>query len=122
MKRMKRDVFFWTPRVLSILFAGFISIFALDIFSENFTFWMTVLALLIHLIPTYIVIIIIFIAWKWERIGAILFCGLSVFYIVWTWGKFVFLAYLFISGPLVIISILFLLDWTVNKKRLKENL
>ena len=122
MKRMKRDVFFWTPRVLSILFAGFISIFALDIFSENFTFWMTVLALLIHLIPTYIVIIIIFIAWKWERIGAILFCGLAVFYIVWTWGKFVFLAYLFISGPLVIISILFLLDWTVNKKRLKENL
>ena len=63
---------FWTPRVLGILIAVFFSLFALDVFSGGYGFWKTILALLIHLVPTYIVVIALVIAWRWEWAGAIL--------------------------------------------------
>ena len=33
----------WTPRILGILFAGFLGLFALDVFNEGHTFWRTIL-------------------------------------------------------------------------------
>src|ERR1035441_3495384 len=52
MKTSTKRFLFWTPRIICILFACFVSIFALDVFQENHGFWNTLLALLIHLIPT----------------------------------------------------------------------
>jgi hypothetical protein len=39
MNESKRRMLFWTPRLLSILFAIFISLFALDVFGEGYGFW-----------------------------------------------------------------------------------
>ena len=47
---------YWVPRILCILFAAFISLFALDVFGEGYGFWHSVLTLMVHLIPTYIVV------------------------------------------------------------------
>jgi hypothetical protein len=102
---------FWTPRILCILFAMFLSLFASDVFGEGLSFWETILALLIHLVPVYIVIIILVIAWRWEWVGAILFTALAVLYVVWAWGRFDWSAYLAISGPLVLVGVLFLFNW-----------
>ena len=106
-----KRVLFWTPRVLGILFAMFLSLFALDVFGEGYGFWETILALLIHLLPVYIVVIALVIAWHWEWAGAILFIALALFYLVWSWGRFHWSAPLVISGPLVLLCVLFLLDW-----------
>ena len=106
-----KRVLFWTPRILCILFAVFSSVFALDVFGEGYSFWETILALLIHLVPTYIVVIALVIAWRWEWVGAILFLALGVFYIVWTWGRFPLVTYVSMSGPLFLVSALFLLNW-----------
>ena len=106
-----RRVLFWTPRVMCILFAMFLSLFALDVFGEGYGFWKTITALLIHLIPVYIVIIVLIVAWRWEWVGAILFIGLALFYLVWSRGRFHWSAYLGISGPLILIGVLFLLNW-----------
>ena len=106
-----KRVLFWTPRVLCILFAMFLSLFALDVFSEGYGFWETILALLIHLVPVYIVVIVLVIAWRWEWVGAILFIALALFYLVWSWGRFHWSAYLGISGPLFLIGALFLINW-----------
>jgi len=57
------------------------------------------------------VLIVLAIAWRWEWVGAVLFCGLAVFYVVWTWGRFPFGAYLAISRPLLLLGVLFLLNW-----------
>ena len=103
-----KRVLFWTPRVLCILFAMFLSLFALDVFSEGYGFWQTILALLIHLVPVYIVVIALVIAWRWEWVGAILFIALALFYQVLTWGRFFGCA---ISGPLVLLGVLFLFNW-----------
>jgi len=111
MNTSTKRVLFWTPRVLCILFAMFLSIFALDVFSEGHGFWETILALLIHLVPTYIVVIALVIAWRWEWVGAILFSALAVFYVVWFWGRFPLVNYLCISGLLVLAGVLFLFNW-----------
>ena len=112
---MKR-VLFWTPRVLCILFAVFLSIFSLDVFEEGLGFWETILALLVHLVPVYVVIIVLVIAWRREWVGAILFTVLAVSYVVAAWGRFNWSAYASISGPLVLLGVLFLLNWIYRAK------
>lgn len=66
---MLNKTFYWLPRILSLLFIAFISMFALDVFGEPQWF----LALLIHLIPSFVLTIFTIIAWKYERSGGILF-------------------------------------------------
>ena len=105
-----KHLLFWTPRILCILFAMFLSLFALDVF-EGGSFWKTLLALLIHLIPVYIVVIVLVVAWRWEWVGAILFTALAVFYLVSTRGWLHWSAYATISGSLVLIGVLFLFNW-----------
>ncbi len=111
MNTSTKRLFFWAPRILGILFALFSSLFALDVLGEGYGFWETILALLIHLVPTYIVVIALIVAWRWEWVGAILFSALAVFYVAWTWGRFPWVAYLAISGPLALVGVLFLVDW-----------
>jgi hypothetical protein len=102
---------FWTPRVLGILFAIFISLFALDVFGEGYGPWETVVALVMHLVPTFVVLIALAVAWRWEWVGAVLFCGLAFLYVVMAWGRFPLLTYVVISGPLLLVGVLFLLNW-----------
>jgi hypothetical protein len=109
-KTMKR-VLFWAPRVLCILFAMFLSLFALDVFSEDVGFWEKILGLLIHLVPVYIVVITLVIAWRWEWIGAIAFTGYALFYLSQVWGQEHWSTHLVIPGPLIVTGVLFLLNW-----------
>ncbi len=109
-KGVKRALF-WTPRVLCIIFAVFLSLFALDVFGKEHGFWETTLALLIHLLPVYLVVAALVIAWRWEWIGAILFVALALFYLLWFWGRFHWSAYVVISGSLFMLAVLFLLNW-----------
>ncbi len=107
---MKRFLF-CTPRALCILFAVFISLFALDVFSEGYGFWETIAALAMHLVPTALVLIALAIAWRWEWVGALLFIGLGVWYIVMAWGRMPWDVYVIISGPLFLVGLLFLINW-----------
>ncbi|MBZ0198385.1 MAG: hypothetical protein K8H86_00840, partial [Ignavibacteriaceae bacterium] len=51
-----KQILFWAPRVLSIFFALFASLFALDVFNNGYNLGNTLLVLAIHLIPTVILI------------------------------------------------------------------
>ena len=48
--------------------------------------------------------------------GGVLFFGLGLFYMVWSWGRFHWGAYAAISGPLFLVGILFLLNWIFRKE------
>jgi hypothetical protein len=111
-----KRLLFWTPRVLCIVFAIFISLFALDVFSEGYSFWKTILALMIHLIPTVVIVAVLAVSWRWEWIGGILFIFFGAFYIVSFWGRFPWVTYLVISGPLFLIGVLFLINWFYRKE------
>ena len=106
-----KRLLFWTPRVLCIAFALFISLFALDVFSEGYNFWKTVLALMIHLTPTVVIVAVLAVSWRWEWVGGILFILFGAFCIVEVWGRFPWVTYLVISGPLFLIGVLFLINW-----------
>ena len=69
MNQTSRNLLFWTPRVICIAFAIFLSLFALDVFNEGYGFWKTILALLIHLVPVYIVLAVLALAWRCFTVG-----------------------------------------------------
>ena len=110
-------VLFWAPRILAILFALFISMFAFDVFDETEGFLRTLGALAMHLIPTYLVVLFIVLAWRWELIGTIGFAGLAVAYFFIARGHISWMAILFIPGPLLIVAVLFLLSWHRRHER-----
>jgi len=116
MNTTAKRTLFWTPRILCILFAMFLSMFALDVFDDGSGFWKTLLALLIHLTPVYLVVIALVLAWRWGWIGAVLFTALAVFYLVWAWGRMHWSAYVFISGPLALLGVLFLFNWIYREQ------
>ena len=111
MKKSLKQWLVWMPRILGILFAILLSLFALDVFGEGHGFWKTILALLIHLIPTGIVLVALAIAWRWEWAGALLFIGLGALYLVMAGGRFHWSVCVMISGPLFLVGGLFLLNW-----------
>lgn len=107
----------WAPWTLSILFAAFIALFALDVFTETQGFRQTAAALLVHLIPTWIVLAVLAISWRREWVAGLIFPALAVLYVALFFGRFHWSVYLIIAGPLVVIGALFLVNW-----RLRANL
>lgn len=105
---MRSKYLYWAPRVLAILFIAFLSIFALDVFGEGYGFLELSIALFMHLIPVFGLVAVLLIAWRWEKIGGIIFIilalGFTVFFNTYQQGLLVFLA---ISGPPFLIGALF---------------
>lgn len=120
-------VFHWTPRIICILAILFISLFALDSFSSDLTIWQQIGAFLIHLIPSFILIALLIVAWKWEFIGGIIFTliGLGFSPVIFmhnykmnqsVWHSLEVI--LIITMPFVIVGILFILSHNKKKKNL----
>jgi phosphoglycerol transferase MdoB-like AlkP superfamily enzyme len=61
--------------ILTIFIVG---LFALDSFSDGNSFWQNVGSFLINLIPAYILIVILVIAWNWEKTGGIIIMVLGL--------------------------------------------
>jgi hypothetical protein len=111
MKSLTKNVLFWTPRILCLLFVAFISLFALDAFEGHRGLWDTAGSLLVHLIPAAVLLILLALAWRREFVGGLAFPALGAFYLVWSWGRFPWPTYAVISGSLFLIGSLFLLNW-----------
>lgn len=94
-----KKILHWVPRILAILFIMFISVFALDVFKEPQWFF----ALLIHLIPSFILIALTAIAWKHEQIGGNLFAAVGFFSIFFFHGQSII-----ISLPIIVIGLTFI--------------
>ena len=71
--KISTKVLHWLPRILCILAILFVSIFALDAFSPELSLWQQIGAFLIHLIPSFILLALLILAWKREFIGGIIF-------------------------------------------------
>ena len=108
---------FWTPKVLGLFFAAFISLFALDVFDGHQGFWETTLALAMHLIPTGLLLLILVGSWRREWVGGLIFPALGAGYLIAFWGRFHWSAYAIISGSLFLVGALFLLSWSKRAER-----
>jgi hypothetical protein len=112
----KKRLLYWAPRGLGIGYAVFISIFALDVFSENLPFAKLIVALAIHLIPTAIIVVVLAFAWKWEWLGAVGFIALGLLYMWITRLRFPLPVYVIISGSAFLIGLLFLANWLLRRE------
>ena len=106
-----QQLVYWAPRTLGIVFTALVSLLAADVFNEGKGFVETSLDLIMHLIPTFLLIGVLIVSWRREWIGGILFILLGVLYVVWTWGRFPLATYFQMSGTLVVTGLLFLLSW-----------
>ena len=107
------QLLYWAPRALTIVFALFLAIFALDVFSEGRGFWNTLFALTMHLLPNIFLLAVLAVSWRREFIAGTVFPVLGILYIIWAWNKpFGNIAtFLLMAGPLLLTGGLFLLNW-----------
>jgi hypothetical protein len=115
-----KNALYWTPRILTIVFILFLGLFALDSFEGEQSLVQKIGGFLIHLIPNFVLILILIVAWKHEWVGTIAFALVGIAYIVLFWGRFPVSTYFIISGPAFLIAILFWLNWINRKKLLHE--
>lgn len=75
---VKRLVY-WAARLLAIAAILFISAFALDVFEPGTPRYEAALALFMHLVPSFVLVAVLVLAWRVEWLGGILFIlvGLS---------------------------------------------
>jgi hypothetical protein len=100
----------WCPRIMCILLAAFPMLFT---FEREATFWKTLIDVLIHLIPAFLVILLLMLSWKWPWVGGVSFIILGFVYLIWYYPSsqsHALVIFLFITG------ILFLADWILRKK------
>jgi hypothetical protein len=116
----KQSALYWAPRVIGIGAALFLAMFALDVFSEGYSLGELLVAFFIHLIPSFVIIIVLVIAWRWERFGGGLFIFLGLLYIWLFWDPGRWIAYLVISGPLLFSGGLFLLNHWITQGKQSE--
>lgn len=122
-------VLHWTPRIICILSILFVSLFALDSFGPDLTIWQQIGDFLMHLIPSFVLIVLLIVAWKWEFIGGIVFTfiglGFSPFIFmhnykmnqsVWQSLETIFL----ITMPFVVVGLLFIVSHSKKKKNLSS--
>ncbi|WP_051188499.1 DUF7670 domain-containing protein [Proteocatella sphenisci] len=73
---MKKSIY-WMPRILSILFICFLSLFSLDVFQPGMSAAEIALGLFMHNIPSIILIVLLIISWRREIIGALTYFAAS---------------------------------------------
>ncbi len=120
-------VFHWLPRIICMLAILFVSLFAADAFAPELTIWQQLGAFIIHLIPSFILLVFLIVAWKWEYIGGIIFIiiglGLSPFVFMLNYNRNHSVGMslgiiLSITIPFVIVGVLFIVSHFLKKKNL----
>ena len=118
--------FFWTPRILGILAISFVSLFALDAFQPELTIWEQLRDFLMHLVPSFILLAILLVAWKWELIGGIIFIAVGLVFtpVVFlhnyrmngsVWMSLAIIA--MITLPFIVMGILFVLHHKLKRRK-----
>lgn len=116
MRELSKVALLWTPRVLSIAYIVFLSLFALDVFTEQRGVGKIFLALIIHLLPSAVLVAALILAWRWEWVGAAvyglagsLYVGMVIRLRIPAGTKVNWI--LTIAGPAFCVAALFLVDW-----------
>ncbi|MEX2007457.1 MAG: hypothetical protein WD992_01675 [Candidatus Levyibacteriota bacterium] len=112
----KHKFFYWTPRVLAIVFICFLAIFALDVFIPGKTLGYYLVALFMHLIPNFALALVLAIAWKRQNLGGILFILAFIAFLLFFGGRGVPWIQTLLFSPLLLIGALFLIGEPKDKK------
>ncbi|WP_420852043.1 DUF7670 domain-containing protein [Pelotomaculum isophthalicicum] len=107
----------WVSRVLAIIFILFISIFALDAFSDEVSFIDNLIGFLMHLIPTFIFLTALIIFWKYPQFSGLAFIILGMLFTFYfkTYRNIEY--FLFLSIPQFVIGGLFIISHVLQRSK-----
>ncbi len=101
---------YWFPRIIALLFCLFLSLFSLDVFTGQTSLTNQILAMLLHLVPVFILLAGIILAWRWPWLGAIVFIGWGIGYVFRARG-FPLSVYVELAVLPILLGLTFLLNW-----------
>jgi hypothetical protein len=107
---------FWAPRALTLCFAAFLALFALDATGHGLSLWHSVAVVGIHLVPTAVVLAVLAVAWRWEAVGAGIYYGLAIGYLLMAGRRVHWSAVVMISGSLAVLGTLFLVTSRLRRR------
>ncbi|MFB6317855.1 hypothetical protein [Saccharicrinis sp. FJH54] len=121
----KNKILFRLPRVISILAILFVSMFAFDAFEPDLTVWQQVKAFMIHLVPSFILTLLLILAWSKQLVGGIAFTVVGLVFTPFIYTHNYSMNHsvgisigivLMISFPFVVVGVLFILGHLLSKK------
>jgi hypothetical protein len=110
----RNDLLLWTPRILGIAVAVFLSLFALDAFEPGKPIARAAIDFALHLVPAAIVLAIVVLAWRHAWIGGVAFLFLAAAYAMSVRFRLDWIVV--ISGPLLTAGLLFLWSWRQHRQ------
>jgi hypothetical protein len=115
----RQDVLLWSPRILGIAVGLFLSLFALDAFGPGKPFAPALTDFVIHLVPAVAVLAIVALSWHRPWIGGVAFVMLALAYALMARSRPDWIVA--ISGPLMIVGVLYLWSWLRHHGALTAN-
>ena len=104
------DIALRAPRILGVGLAAFLTLFAFDSFDEVLPLPLAILGVVLHLLPSAIVLVLVGIGSHWPFAGAMGFFGVAALYAYAVpQGRADWIAA--VSGPLMIVGAAFLWSW-----------
>lgn len=114
---MKKNILFWLPRILVICYILFISVFSLDAFYGENSFWYELGSFFMHLVPSIILAILLWISWKRDFAGGMIFL-ISGFLFTFIYATFRSVpSFVCLSCPLYLAGILYLINYAMKYKK-----
>lgn len=101
----------FAPRIAAIAIIFFVSLFSLDVFDMEGTPLQLAGAFLLHNLPSIVMIVLLVFAWKRPQVGFIAFLLAGLFFLRFIFSQGGLGHFLLFSGPLLLISAMFYLDW-----------
>ncbi|MEK6863979.1 MAG: hypothetical protein AABX27_01705 [Nanoarchaeota archaeon] len=78
-----KKILFWAPRIILIVFALFLAIFSFDVFDSASSPLQILIGLLMHNIPSFVLIALLLISWNHDKRGGIIFTYLGIACTIW---------------------------------------
>lgn len=118
MSPTNRNLLQWTPRLLGVIYAAFISLFAFDVWGMGGNFWDELAGFLVHLLPTYLIVAALIIAWRRPWAGGVLFLVLATaFGLLFGWQEVATLLLMALTPT--VIGLLFMADGCLERVELR---
>jgi len=117
MSSMSDRALVWAPRALCFTFAAFISLFALDAIDSSHSFRTNAMDLVVHLIPTWVLLAFLAVGWRWPRAGGVLLIAAGLYYALQSGPAHHLSWILVVAAPAWLCGALFLISARVLHKR-----
>lgn len=96
---------------IGVLYALALLVFAVDVFNKEQSISQTFSDVLLHLVPTMVVLFFVFVGYKKPLIGTVICLVSAMIYIITGWSNMHWTAHVLIAGPLLVLSLLYIMAY-----------